>query len=70
MRNPNRLYRFYEELRTIHMEKVPDLRFGQMMSNIFAKMQLEGRDPFFPEEREMMDYIKKYFDMEVSNEEK
>lgn len=33
-------------------------------------MQSEGRDPFFPEEKEMMDYIKRYFGMEDSNEER
>lgn len=42
-------------------DKCPDWRFGQFMSNVLGKMQGEGRDCFFPEEQEMIDYIKKYF---------
>lgn len=33
-----------------------------MMLNIFGDMFAEGRDPFFPEEAEMMNYITKYMD--------
>ena len=61
MRNSNRLYNFYEELRRIHMQYVPDWRFGQFMSNVLGEMQSEGIDCFFPEEDEMLKFIKKYF---------
>ena len=61
MRNPNRLYKFYEELCRIHMEHCPDCRFGQMIMNVLGQMQSGGRDPFFPEEDEMLTYFKKYF---------
>ena len=30
MRDPNRLDDFYEKLKKIHKEKVPDWRFGQL----------------------------------------
>lgn len=70
MRNVNRIYEFCNQLATVWATKCPDWRFGQMMSNVLGKMQSEGRDIFFPEEKEMMDYIKKYFGMEDSNEEK
>lgn len=33
MRDPNRLYVFYEEFRRIHMEYFNDLRFGQFIDN-------------------------------------
>lgn len=64
MRDINRIYKFCNQLATIWATECPDLRFGQLMVNILGKMQSEGRDPFFTEEKEMMDYIKKYFGME------
>lgn len=36
MRNPNRLYEFYDKLRAIHMTQFPDMRFGQLMYNLWA----------------------------------
>lgn len=39
--------------------KVPDFRFGQLICNIFGEMS-EKRDPFFPEEDEMIEYIEKW----------
>ena len=35
MRNPNRLYKFYDKLRAIHMTQFPDMRFGQLMYNLW-----------------------------------
>lgn len=61
MRNPDRLDKFYEELKQIHKEKCPDWRFGQMICNVLGKMQSEKRDPFFPEESEMIEYFHTYF---------
>lgn len=61
MRDPNRLYRFYEQLRNIHMDNFPDLRFGQLCYNFFTWLSVERRvDYFFPEEEEMMAALERY----------
>lgn len=60
MRDINRIDKFCNELAE-QWKKVPDWRFGQLMCNILGGMQGEGRDPFFPEEDEMMEFIKEYF---------
>ena len=62
MRNPDRLDNFYEELKKIHKEKVPDWRAGQLFMNVLGQMSLEGRDPFFPEEDEIIEYFREYFE--------
>lgn len=65
MRNPNRLYGFYDKLREIHMKQVPDWRFGQFISNIF-----QDRDIFYLEENEMIEIIEEYFcEIYLENEE-
>lgn len=56
MRNPNRLYAFYDELRRMHMTYAPDLRFGQLMFVIFGT-----EDIFYLEEDEVLRRFKKYF---------
>ena len=61
MRNPNRLYHFYDEVRRLHMEHRPDWRFGQFMYNFFIWLNSrKSIDPFFPEEEEMLKLIKEY----------
>ena len=61
MRDPNRLDSFYDEIKTIHKSKWPDLRFGQLMSNFFDWLYSEfGMDCFFPEEDAMLKYFKEY----------
>ena len=61
MRNPNRLYNFYDEMRDIHMKSFPDWRFGQLMSNFFGWLMSEKkRDLFFPEEDEMIGYFREF----------
>ena len=61
MRNPDRLYEFYNELTRIHITYFPDWRFGQFCSNFFTWLTREKeRDLFFPEEKEMIDYIREY----------
>ena len=64
MRDKNRLYKFYDELREIHMTHFPDWRFGQMIINVLADWQTKtGRDIFFPEDDEIIqifrDYVKR-----------
>lgn len=61
MRDPNRIYKFCNELAALWVEHAPDWRFGQMMMNVLGQMGNEGHDPFFPEDDEMLDYFKKYF---------
>lgn len=61
MRNPMRLDRFYDEVRCIHKKCFPDWRFGQLMSNFLGWVYQEKKiDPFFPEEDEMLQYLKEY----------
>ena len=67
MRNPDRIYKFCNELANIWVTKCPDWRFGQLMMNVLGEMQAGGRDPFFPEEEEMMKFFKKYFHIEDEN---
>ena len=38
-------------------EMVPDWRFGQLMVNALGEMK---RDPFFPEDDEMIEYLENY----------
>ena len=60
MRDINRLDNFYNELKKIH-KKVPDWRFGQFYSNFFCLlMDTKGIDLFFPEEDEMLKYLKEF----------
>lgn len=61
MRNPNRLYSFYDEMRDIHVKSFPDWRFGQLMSNFFGWLMSEKKkDLFFPEEDEMIGYFREF----------
>ena len=61
MRDTKRIRKFCNELADVWEKKVPDWRFGQLMVNVLGEMAGGGRDPFFPEEDEMMEFIKKYF---------
>ena len=63
VRDPERLDKFYDELKRIHKTCFPDWRFGQLITNVLADWQAKtGRDIFFPEEDEVIqifrDYIK------------
>ena len=60
MRDINRLYGFYDELRRIHMTYVPDWRFCQFMYNIFGT-----QDIFYLEEDDVVKRVKQYFGEEV-----
>ena len=57
MRNPNRLDSFYDELKKIHKEYIPDWRFGQFIVNFLIWY---NRDPFYLEEDKMIDLFKEY----------
>ena len=61
MRNPDRLYSFYDSLREIHMENFPDWRFGQLINNFMSWLWVVKKvDCFFPEESDMIDYFKEF----------
>ena len=57
MRDKNRIKPFLERLEKIWNE-VPDWRFGQLMCNVLNSMP---KDPFFPEDDEMIEYFENYF---------
>ena len=58
MRNPNRIDPFLERLGKV-WKQVPDWRFGQLMVNILGSLP---KDPFFPEDDEMIEYFENYFE--------
>jgi hypothetical protein len=61
MRDVNRIPKFTKELEKIWMRYYSDLRFGQLMMNFLNYVALEHkRDPFFPEESEILKYLKEY----------
>ena len=57
MRDPKRIRKFCNRLAGC-WETVPDWRFGQLIVNVFSEL---GKDPFFPEDDEMIKFIEKYF---------
>lgn len=59
MRDPKRIDEFCSRLASA-WHRVPDWRFGQLMMNVLGEMSHAGRDPFFPEEDEMIRYIENY----------
>ena len=62
MRNPDRLDKFYDKLKEIHKENVPDWRFGQLISNFLQWLYVEkGMDVFFHEEDKMLKLFEEYF---------
>lgn len=68
MRSKERLDVFYDELKQIHKDEFQDWRFGQFCSNFFGWLySTKGIDLFFPEEDDMIKYIKEYA-KEIKNE--
>lgn len=59
MRNKSRIPEFCDRLAKA-WERLPDWRFGQLMMNCLGEMAARGRDPFFPEEDEMIRFIEEY----------
>lgn len=56
MRDPKRIRKFCNRLAAA-WEQLPDWRFGQLMMNALGEMK---RDPFFPEDDEMIEYLENY----------
>lgn len=61
MRDPNRLDKFYDELKEIHKKISSDWRFGQLICNVLGDWQAKTkRDIFFPEDDEMIKIFEDY----------
>mgnify|MGYP006959762375 FL=1 len=61
IRNPERIDEFTTELNRVWKTYYPDWRFGQFMSNFLGFVGgIKGIDIFFPEESEMLVYLKEY----------
>ena len=62
IRDSNRLYNFYNEVTRLHMTYIPDWRVGQFWLNFLSWLSTEkNNDPFFPEESQMLTYLREYF---------
>lgn len=61
MRDPKRIRKFCNRLATA-WELVPDLRFGQLLFNIFVQIKNEGKDPFYFEDDSMIKRIEQYIE--------
>ena len=61
IRDPKRIHSICQRLAAA-WSLLPDWRFGQLMSNIFANMRSDGKDPFFPEDDAMIAYIEEYIE--------
>lgn len=57
MRDPNRIDMFCARIAAAWKENCPDMRFGQFIMNAFGDL---GKDPFFPEDDEMIGFIEKW----------
>ena len=67
MRDPSRIQNFCNDL-AILWQEVPDWRFGQFISNVLGAYVAETKcDIFFPEDDEMMAFMKKYFEQPESS---
>jgi len=60
MRDPKRIDEFCDELKKM-WHRVPDWRFGQLMSNFLGDVSYKTKhDIWFIEEPEMLKFVKKY----------
>lgn len=66
MRNPERIDEFCKELAEIWKTNCPDWRFSQFIINVFGSF---ATDPWFWEEDQMIEEIRKFFDAESAVEE-
>ena len=61
MRNEGRIKPFCDQLAEVWKRTFPDWRFGQFMCNFLGWVQgIKNKDPFFPEENEMIEYLHEY----------
>ena len=58
------LDKFYDELKSVHSQH-SELRFGQFIECIFYKLKnVDKRDPFYVENVDMIELIRKYYNKE------
>lgn len=70
MRNHARIYSFCNRLAAA-WSCMPDWRFGQFIINVFSEFVSQtGKDPFFPEEDEMIEFIENYCGINTSSRSK
>ena len=62
MRDPNRLNKYYDELKELHMKYCPDWRMGQLLYNLFSWHFEHYGDLFFPEDARFMERVKEFFE--------
>ena len=65
IRDPERIDIFTSELNRIWKTYYRNWRFGQFMSNFLGFVTNQKRDIFFPEEDEMLTYLKEFCGEEV-----
>lgn len=66
MRDINRIPKALRRLEKIWYN-VPDMRLGQLMSNLLGIYYQEtDQDPFFPEDEVFLDVLENYFNKEKS----
>lgn len=62
MRDPKRLDGFYDKMKKIHQEKLPDWRFSQLMGNFLGWLVQQKGDYFYIEDAQMLKYFEEYVD--------
>ena len=65
-RDPNRIYKFCNQLATLWVTYCPDWRFGQLIHNVFYARC--GDDPFYLEEDESMKKMEQYFNVALKQD--
>ena len=62
MRDPTRLYKFYNKLQEIHITYFPDWRFTQLISNFeyWLRANKNIHDMFYLEEDNVLNYMNEY----------
>lgn len=63
MRDPRRLDDFYDRLKKVHQEKLPDWRFGQLIVN-FLSAYMRGSEAglFYCEDPQLIKELEEYVD--------
>lgn len=59
MRDPKRIQPYMNRLSTV-WSTLPDLRFGQLMYNVFQYISELGLDPFYVEDEAMFHYVEQF----------
>lgn len=70
MRDINRIDSFCKELATM-WKRVPDWRFGQLMSNFLGDVYcMTNKDVFYIEDDELLEYVEEFYKLEDDEPEK